>query len=398
MRDLRARLGRPGHPDYWLIGAVAALLLFGLNMVYSASFVLAHNNPLYGDESYFLKRQALWMALGIAGAVVLARLNYQWLQRVSAVGLIVVILLLVAVIMPGLGVSEYGAARWLKLGPLTLQPSELAKLAVIVFFADWLARKGEHVGHLSYGSLPFAVILAVVCGLIMLQPDLGTTAVVAISAIAIFFIAGADLRHFLLGMIGAGAALWALIQAAPYRVARLDAFLDPEADPLGKGWHSLQSMIAIGSGGIFGVGAGASRQKHYYLFGAHNDAIFAVVAEEMGLIGSVALLAGLCFLVIRGLTVAHRTNDRFGSMLAAGSSCMIAVQAVMNVAVVTSSIPATGVPLPFISYGGSALVFTMVSVGIILNVSQYPNGRADSLRVSPERTFSERRRPASFGT
>ena len=366
------RHGRPiGGVDLLLLAAVLALLVVGIDMVYSASYVLAHNSPLYGSDTYFLERQVLWAALGGVLQVLTARADYHFWQRVSLPMLAGAIVLLVVVLVPGLGHEEYGAQRWLHLGPLPLiQPSEFAKLAVVLYFADWLSRKGEQVRDLTYGSVPFAIILAVVVALVVVQPDMGTSFVMAASAVAVFFVAGAHLGHFAGGLAVGAVALTVLIEESGYRLSRFSAFLDPQADPLGGGWHTIQTQIALGSGGIFGLGLGESRQKFYWMPGAHTDAIFAVVGEELGFLGCLALILLFALLAYRGYQIALRAPDQFGSLLAVGATSMLVFQAAVNIGVVTSLLPFTGITLPFISSGGSSLLVSMVAVGWLLSVSR----------------------------
>ncbi len=368
---VRARGGPVGGIDLPLLAVVLALLVIGIDMVYSASFVLAHNSPQYGSDTYFLVRQVAWAAVGGILMAVCARLDYHFWQRFSLPLLVVALLMLMAVMVPGLGHAEYGAQRWLKLGPLPpVQPSEFAKLAVVLYFADWLSRKGERARNLTYGSLPFAIILAVVLVLVMLQPDLGTSFVIAASAVAVFFVAGAHLGHFAGGLLLGGAALGLLIRESGYRWSRFIAFLDPQADPLGSGWHIIQTHIALGSGGLFGLGLGVSRQKFYWVPGAHTDAIFAIIGEELGLIGTLSVIALFAVLAYRGYQIALRAPDQFGALLAVGATSALAFQAAVNVGVVTAVLPFTGITLPFISSGGSSLVVSLVAVGWLLSVSR----------------------------
>lgn len=368
---VRKRNGPAGGIDLLLLAAVLSLLVIGIDMVYSASFVLAHNSPVYNSDTYFLVRQLMWAALGGVLMVLTARADYHIWQRVSVPLLAVSLLALAIVLIPGLGHSEYGAQRWLKLGPLPpVQPSELAKVAVVLYFADWLSRKGEQVRDLTYGSLPFAIVLAVVLALVMMQPDLGTSFVIATSAVAVFFIAGAHLGHFAGGLLLGGAALTLLIKESGYRWSRFIAFLDPQSDPLGVGWHTIQTQIALGSGGLIGLGLGASRQKFYWVPGAHTDAIFAIIGEEMGFLGCLVVIALFAFLAQRGFSIARRAPDQFGALLAVGMTSSLVFQAAVNVGVVTAVLPFTGITLPFISSGGSSLVVSMIAVGCLLSVSR----------------------------
>jgi cell division protein FtsW len=361
-----------GPIDYVLLGAVAALLVVGVEMVYSASYVMAENSPQYGSATYFLYWQLAFAAIGVLGLIVAASIDYHWLERLALPGLIVVVALLIAVVASHFGRSAYGAQRWLAIGPLPpIQPSEFAKLALILFLASWLSGRRESVGHLIRGSVPFAVVLGGLATLIMLQPDLGSTFIVVITGISLFFLAGARISHFVGGVAVCAAALGFLATSEPYRMKRLTAFFQAGDDPLGVGWHSLQSSIALGSGGLFGRGLGASRQKFYYLYSAHADSIYAVIGEELGLLGTLLVLGLFVLVAYRGYRIAADAPDSFGTLVAAGVTSWIVFQALTNIAVATSTIPFTGIPLPFISYGGSSLVVSLTGVGLLLGVSRH---------------------------
>jgi len=281
---------------------------------------------------------------------------------------------MILVLIPGIGVGNYGATRWIKLGPLPLpqvQPSEFAKLALIVYMSAWLAHKGNRVRELTYGFVPFALLLIVVTALIMAQPDMGTSFVVVATAGCLFFVAGANLFHFFVAAAGGVVGFLYLIVHSGYRSDRIQAFLNPWADPRDTGWHTIQTLIALGSGGITGLGLGASRQKFYYVPNAHTDAIFAIIGEELGLMGSAAVILLFAILAWRGFRIAFKAPDRFGRLLATGITCMILVQAATNIAVVTNTLPYTGITLPFISFGGSSLLVCMVGVGLLLGVSRH---------------------------
>jgi cell division protein FtsW len=360
------------RPDLALLGAVATLLVVGLDMVYSASYVIAHNNTQYGSDAYFLVHQSISAALGVVGLLVAQAVDYHLWRRVTTLLLGGSILLLVIVLASRLGHSAYGAQRWLQLGPLpAIQPSEIAKLALLVYAADWLSRRQDRVRRLADCTLPFAGIVAVVCGLVIAQPDLGSALVLGGAAVALFFVAGADPRHLLVGLLFAVGALVLLIFGAAYRSQRIAAFLDPTRDPLGVGWNVTQAQIALGSGGILGLGFGASRQKFYYLPNAPTDAIFAVVGEELGLFGTLLILGLFGLLAYRGYRIATRARDPFGMLLATGLTSWLALQALVNIGVITATIPFTGIPLPFVSYGGSSLIVSLVAVGVLLNVSRH---------------------------
>lgn len=356
-------------PDFIIFVAVTVLLGIGVVMVYSASAV--KSLATYGDSQYFLKRQLLWALLGLFAMTVTMNIDYWHLRKLSKIGLIGSLVLLVLVIIPGVGHEVNGAVRWLLIGPFQLQPSELMKMALVLYLADALANSKDRVKSFFRGLVPYLALIAVVFALIMKEPDLGTALVTAGTAVVVLFISGARLGH-LLGLAGASLpVLLYLIFSEDYRRRRILSFLNPWADRLNTGYHIIQSLYAIGSGGIFGLGLGKSRQKFFYLPEQHTDFIFAILGEELGFIGCVIVL-GLFFLFIwRGYRIAINAPDTFSSLLAAGLTTLIAIQALMNIAVVTASIPITGVPLPFISYGGSSLTFSLVGIGVLLNISKY---------------------------
>ncbi|HEU5315185.1 MAG TPA: putative lipid II flippase FtsW [Chloroflexota bacterium] len=357
-----------GGPDYALLLAIAGLLAFGLIMVYSASVVTAYT--AYRNQFHFFYKQGLSAVIGLAALLVLMRMDYHALRSLSVPALAVSIGMLAAVLIPGIGSEVYGAQRWIPLGSFQLQPSEVAKVAIALYVAHWLTTKRELVSDFAYGLVPFSVLMAVIVALLMRQPDMGTTIVVVFTAVSIFFAAGANLYHLaLLSGLGAlGGA--ALIFISPYRLVRVFAFLDPWAKPQETGYHVVQSLLAFGAGGVTGTGLGVGRQKFMYLPFPHTDSIFAVVGEELGLIGTIAIVVAFVFFAYRGLRIAWYAPDQFGRLLAVGVTCGIAFQAMMNMAVLTSSVPFTGITLPFISYGGSSLISTLAACGILLNVSR----------------------------
>ena len=371
-----------GHVDYILIGAVALLLALGAQMVYSASVVIAHNE--FGDETYFFTRQLLWIGIGSIGMITAASIDYHRWQKVSLILLLVAVVALILVLVPGLGLKLSGSSRWLKIGPLpSVQPSEFAKVAVVIYMADWLARKGRDITRLTHGSIPFLIILGLVAGLVILEPDMGTAVIVCAVAFSVFFVAGANLWHLVLGFVPGGlAVMWVATHAAQYRAERFAGFLDPGADPLGKGWQAMQTFIALGSGGLTGVGLGMSRQKAYYLPNAHTDSILAIIGEELGLVGTMTVVLLLVIIGWRGLRIALQAPDPFGRLLALGLTSKIMWQAIINIGAVTSSLPYTGVTLPFVSFGGNSLFMTMTAVGFLLSVSRFARTAQTPNRVT----------------
>ena len=359
-------------PDYAILTLVLTLLSIGLIMVYSASSVQAAVD--LGDAAYYFKRQLVWSLIGVIGMFIAMNFPYYLLRNLARPIMAGVIFALILVIIPGVGISVNGSQRWLGFGFMNFQPSEAAKLGVVIFLAYWFSFGGlKRVRDFQKTVLPFLMMLGLVAALIMKQPDLGTTVAIGATAIIMLFLAGVDFRHLLL--IGAASApvLYVLIFMEEYRRQRFLAFLDPFADPLGTGYHIIQSLYALGSGGLFGVGLGQGKQKFFYLPERHTDFIFAVIGEELGLLGGALVILLFLLLVWRGFRVVITAPDQFAALLSAGIITMIAVQAVINIGVVTSSLPITGITLPFVSFGGSSLVFSLTGVGILMNISRYCN-------------------------
>jgi len=369
LAELEMQLPRVAGPiDPWLLIIVLALLCIGLVMVYSASsFVSAQ---LYGDASYFFERQLLWTIIGIPVMLIAMRIDYRVWRRFSLIGMIIVLPLLILV-LTHFGSSAYGASRWLGVGSFfSFQPSELAKLVLALYIADWLARKGRQVGTFLYGLAPFIIMIGIILGLVLLENDMGTTIIIAGFAVAMFFTAGANIVQFLLAMACGGVVL--LTQAfKPYRYARLVGFMNPFAHITNLNLQLYQSLLAFGSGGLFGVGLGQSRQKTGWLPFPYTDSIFAIIGEELGYVGCVLVIMLFVFLAFRGFRLARRTQDVYGALLATGITTWLVLQAMINIGASTGSIPYTGVPLPFISFGGSSLVISMAAVGVLLNISRY---------------------------
>ena len=353
--------------DRSLILAVAALSAFGLVMVFSASEVQGW--LWFHNAAYYFERQLIWLGLGLVLLWFGARVDYHRLRPLAGPIGALTIALLVLVLLPHFGREAYGARRWLQLGPLGMQPAELAKASTIVFMAVWLERHRERLASLEDGVAPFLALLALVSVLIVLERDLGTTVIVAAILLAQFLVAGGKKRHLLLLLLIVGLAGFIFIRIEPYRLHRIMAFLNPWADPLNTGFQSVQSLLALGSGGIFGVGLGQSIQKYQWLPFAHTDFIFAIVGEETGLIGTTAVLALFGLITYRGYRIALKAPDAFGSLLATGVTTWVAFQALINIAAVTVTLPTTGIPLPFISYGGSSLAISLLAVGILINVA-----------------------------
>ncbi len=368
LAELEMRLPRvAGKIDSWLLVVVLALLCIGLVMVYSSSSFIAAR--YYGDPAYFFLKQLLWALIGVAVMLVTMRIDYRHWRRVSLFGLIIVLPLLVVVLL--IGTSAYGASRWLAFGSFfSFQPSELAKLVLALYIADWLARKGNQVGTFLYGLAPFVILVGVVLGLVLLENDMGTAIIIAGLATVMFFTAGANIIQFLLAM-GCGGLIFLTQAFKGYRYYRLIGFLNPFSYITSINLQLYQSLLALGSGGWLGLGLGASREKAGYLPLPYIDSIFAVIGEELGFIGSAIIVILFLFLAFRGFRLARRTQDVYGALLSTGITTWLVLQAIINIGSTTASIPYTGVPLPFISFGGSSLVISLAAVGVLLNISRY---------------------------
>jgi cell division protein FtsW len=365
----RTRRGTARQAPYVaLLLIVAALNLIGLVMVLSASSVQALRH--HGSSWFFFNRQLMWVAIGAVALVVAARVDYRKLQRWAAPLLALSLALMVIVLVPGIGITVGGSTRWLGFGPLRLQPSELAKLALLLHTCDLLARRGERMHDKRATLWPVVGIYLAFAVLLLAQPDLGTALVTGGIVFAVLFLAGAPLGS--MAGLGFGAVVFTVLLAKvePYRWRRITSFLDPLADATSSGYQAAQGRVALASGGLFGVGLGASRAKWGFLPAAHTDFIFAIIGEELGLAGTLAVVALFAGLAAVGVRAALRAPDRFGALLAGGATAWIIGQAVVNVGAVVGLLPITGVPLPFVSSGGSSLVPLMAAIGVLLNVTQ----------------------------
>ncbi len=354
--------------DKWLFAVTLVLVLSGIVMVFSASAVLA--NEKFHTASYFLTRQAIWALLGIAGMVFLMHVDYHHYKKPVFVfgGLCLCILLLCAVFFLD---KSHNTHRWFRLGLLSFQPSELCKIFVAIFFAFFLEKRKGEVNDFRHTLLPCLVVLAVFIGLIVIEPDLGTAVSIGTVAFLMLFVAGLQYRFVFGSILLAIPPLFLLIYSYEYRLRRVLVFLDPWKDPLGAGFQITQSLIALGAGGMAGVGLMEGKQKLFYLPEPHTDFIFAVIGEERGLIGTVLLVFLFGFFLWRGLRLSLRAPDPFGRFLGVGLTMMVVCQAFINMSVVMSLLPTKGIPLPFISAGGSSLLINLLGVGILLNISQH---------------------------
>jgi cell division protein FtsW len=383
------------QPDRLMLFTTVLLCGAGLVMVTSASVAFAYTQ--HQSAFYYAERQAVWMLIGFVALFVLSRIDYQRLRPLAPAGAVAAALLMILVLVPHLGVTVNGARRWFDAGPLgTFQPSELGKLAFAVFIAHWIDRHAAQIGDFQKTFVPFAAMLAGVLVLLMLERDLGTSVVVVGIFVSAYWAGGGRIRHMVLLVAALGLGFVALTLFESYRVARLTAFLNPFADPLGSGFQATQSIYGLASGGWFGVGIGHSIEKYGWLPEAHTDFIFAIVGEETGLVGTTLVMLGFLFFALRGYRAALRAPDRFGVGLAAAITTWISFEALLNMATVTNTLPITGVPLPFFSYGGTAVATTLAAVGVLLSIAR--SGTGSSLGRKDEaidRWRRDRRAPLS---
>lgn len=356
--------------DSILLLIIAILGIFGFIMIASAGTVYA--DIRYNDAYFFLRRQTMGLLLGIGALFVFSRIDYRRLRPLAVPGFLLSIGLLIALFIPGLGTSVYGATRWISLGPFAFQPSEMAKLFLVIYLSAWLSSRGaRNISKFSEGLVPFIAILGTVAFLLLKQPDMGTLIVMIAISGSLFFVAGGRIKH-ILGTMAIGCVVFLfLIRIEEYRWNRLMVFLNPGLDTQGKGYHIQQALIAVGSGGFFGLGLGNSYQKFNYLPEPAGDSIFAIIGEELGFVGTFSLVALFSFLAFRGYRIASGISDKFGKFLAVGLTSWIVSQAFINMAAITGLVPLTGIPLPFISYGGSSIVFSLAAMGILLNISKH---------------------------
>lgn len=383
-RPLRDRGGRPQRggpdrapvrsfvaapPDAVLFAVVATLVGIGLVMVFSASSATAYAE--HGDIAYYVKRQLVWLAVGLVAAFAVYRMDLSRLKRSAPYLLIAAIAGLLLVFVPHIGIGVNGGRRWIGMSALSFQPSEFAKLALVIYLSAVLASRGERITSLVRGLFPLCVPVVVMAVLVLKEPDMGTASLLVFVAFALFFAAGARIFHLIAILAVTVPVAVVTVIASPYRRARVFAFVDPWKDPQNTGFHIVQSLLALGSGGFMGMGLGASRAKFFYLPEQYTDFIFSVLGEELGFVGTLAVVALFVTLTYRAVKIAIASPDRFGFFVACGCAAMIAIQAFINIGVVTSSWPVTGVPLPFVSFGGSSLVVNLIAVALIANVGRH---------------------------
>lgn len=356
-------------PDQILTITTFALVVFGLVMISSAGVAISQHR--FNDGYYFFKHQLFYGVLpGLFLMYLVQKIDYHFWRRVAFLLFAINLFLLVLVFIPGVGLRFQGASRWITLGPFSFQPTEMLKLTMILYLAAWLESRKDLKRDLFEGFIPFLAILGIVSFLVIKQPDMGTLGIVIIISVTMFFLSGAKTIH-LISMAGIGIlAFLVLVKIESYRMNRLLVFLHPEFDPRGIGYQINQALLAIGSGGIFGLGLGHSRQKFNYLPEPIGDSIFAIICEEIGFIGAIILILLFVFFALRGLKIAKNTPDMFGKLVAIGITSWVVFQALINISAITGLIPLTGVTLPFVSYGGTSTVFSLIGVGVLLNISK----------------------------
>lgn len=348
-----------------ILPLIFSLTVLGLVMVGSSSTVTAVRD--FGNQWYYLKLQAVWAALGLTAFWLAYRSRLGWWEKTAHVFFIVSLILLAVVLVPGIGSQYQGARRWISIGPLVFQPSELAKLSLSLYLARLLSRARP-------GFWPIQIILAALCGLMLLQPDMGSALIIAAIVIAVYFGSGAPLRHIFSLFSLAIPATVLLAAISPYRWARFQTFLNSSSDPLGTSYHIRQSLLGLGSGGWFGIGLGQSRQKYFFLPETTTDSIFSIIGEELGLTGTSLVSLGFLLFALIGFRISRLAPHRFSSLLALGLTIQICVQAFINISAMSAILPITGVTLPFISYGGSSLIITLISSGLLLNIARNTRG------------------------
>lgn len=376
IKETKDKTKRAGM-DISFLALVVILLAIGVTMVLSASFARAYFDPggvTKGKATYYLIRQFIFAALGVAAMIICSRLPVGFYKRFSMPVLIAAVILLMLV--PIIGTNANGAKRWIGLGAFTIQPSEIAKIGIILAFASMICARRGRMKSFRYGILPFAAILAAIVGLLVLEPHFSASIIIVAIGGVMLFLGGARLVWFIAAAVAAGGGIAVLLTMFPYASTRITTWRDPFASTSDEGYQIVQSLYSIGSGGLTGLGLGQSRQKYLYLPEEHNDFIFSVVCEELGFIGALLILTLFALLIIRGYWIALHSTDRYSFLVAAGITTLLAIQVILNVAVVTNLVPCTGISLPFFSYGGTALLMQMAEMGIVLSISRdLPAGR-----------------------
>lgn len=355
--------------DLILFFAVVIISIFGVMMIYSSSNIWAEYK--FDDAFKYLKSQSIFLIVGLILMIIISKIPYTYYLDKANILLFVCFFLLILVIIPGIGTVRNGSRSWFGIGGFGIQPSEFMKLSLIIFVSKYLYKNEKNISNIKKGVLPILGITLIVFGLIMLQPDFGTGVIIVMSVVGLLFISGVSMKFFMVALVFGILGAVALIVVAPYRFKRILSFLDPWIDPLGSGFQAIQSLFAIGPGGLLGLGLGNSIQKHFYLPEPQTDFIFAIISEELGFLGIVIVSALFLTIIYRGFKISLSSKDSFSKYLAFGITFQLAFQTLLNLMVVVSLIPITGVTLPFLSYGGSSLLITLCEMGVLLNISRY---------------------------
>jgi len=368
-------LDNRAKPDYKISLLTIGLSLFGLIMIASASVVVAYDNFKGANDYYYVWHQAIALLIGVVAMIFFSNIDYKGYKKIALWIIAVAVLFLIIVFIPQIGVESKGAHRWINLGIVPFQPSEFAKVAFLIYLCTWLEARKEDLRRVEKSFLPLLLMLGAISALIILEPDLGSLTVLILSSMVVFFAAGAPLWNFYSLGIFLAAVFAIFIRTSPYRWSRFLTFLNPAAESLGRSYHINQAFIAVGTGGLWGLGFGNSLQKLKYLPEPHTDSIFAIIAEELGFLRATLVIVAFVYLFFLGLRVAKKAPDTFGRLLAIGIVSSLVIQAFVNIAAMLGLVPLTGVTLPFISYGGSSLVISFIQIGILLNISRHANSQ-----------------------
>lgn len=361
-----------GHIDYPIVLFIGLLCAFGLVMVFSASYYYAQNTASVGyDGYYYIRKQAVYLAIGFPMMLLISFVDFRKLERFKLVAILISIAMLIAVL--AFGQETNGAKRWIVIGGQSIQPSEIAKFGMMLYMCSFMAKKHAVMQSFTKGMLPMLIVIGLICGLVMLQPNMSMAVIMGLMGYALLYIGGCDTKQMILLALVLVALFALLSYIEPYRMARLTSFVDPWKDALGDGYQLIQSYYALGTGGLFGVGLNNSRQKLLYMTYGESDFIFAIVCEELGLVGGLIVLAAYGYIVYRGIRIALQCRDRFGSMLAGGITVVFGLQVFVNIGVCVGLLPTTGQALPFISAGGSSMMIFLAAMGVLLNISRYNN-------------------------
>lgn len=369
LNKYRNQFGRRG--DFWIFILALSLALIGLMMILSSSVVISYER--FNNNYYYVTQQIYWLILAVVLFIFISNINYKFWQKNAFTFFVISIILLLMIYIKGMGVHLSGAQRWLQIGPLSIQPSEIVKLSFIIYISAWLDSKSRLIHNFNEGIMPLAITLLFVIYLIIKQPDMGTVLVISVIAGIVFYISEASMKYIISALMIGFLIFFILIKISPYRLERLETYLKPDNDTLGSGYQINQSLLAIGSGGLWGLGFGNSKQKYLYLPQPHSDAIFAIMVEELGFIRTSGVLLIFLILILRLTKICLIIDDPFARFFVSGVTAWIAFQTLINISAIVGLVPLTGIPLPFISAGGSSLVMLFAGLGIVYNISKYNN-------------------------